>query len=218
MSFFASRMTATICSRTSADICGHVSICSWGILRVFVSSCTYFLCVSGCSSTSSSWASSSCGRCFCAAGLVGLSGLFDLLGLPVWLVLAALLVLLALLVLPALVTAGFATRELVACDVRLPGGLPLRFCVPSLSARLCAYSESVNMFWLRGCVGTYHDVATRVAERVEFVLTLALGWARPNRARRTDNIQRLASTTNNNYSILLLVIRFISWGGIYLLV
>jgi hypothetical protein len=88
--------------------------------------------------------------------LVGLSGLFDLL---VWLTLAALLVLivllalLVLLVLLLLVTAGFATRELAACEVRFPGGLPLRFCVPSLLARFGAYLESVNMFWSRRCVG-----------------------------------------------------------------
>ena len=89
--------------------------------------------------------------------MVGLSGLFDLLGLPVWVFLAVLLVLLVLLV---LVTAGFATRELAACDVRFPGDLPLRFCVPSLSARLGAYPESVCMVWLRWGAEIYHDVAT----------------------------------------------------------
>jgi hypothetical protein len=117
--------------------------------------------VFGCSSTSSSWTSSSCERFRVVdladlSGLFDLPGLFDVLDLLAWLTLAALpvlLALLALLVLLPLVTAGFATRELAACEVRLPGGLPLRFCAPSLLARFGAYTESVNMFWSRRCVG-----------------------------------------------------------------
>jgi hypothetical protein len=85
--------------------------------------------------------------------LPGLFDVLDLLDLLAWLTLAALPVLLALLALLPLVTAGFAIRELAACEVRLPGGLPLRFCVPSLLARFGAYLKSVNVLWSRRCVG-----------------------------------------------------------------